>query len=162
MSERIARASMLMRCAAADAFGAFVDPEKITRFWLHGASGPLARDARVTWQFMVPGATETVQVTEFEDGRRIAFVWSSGLAVAIDFVALGERATRVEVTVTGFADDPAGLEQIVDVTEGFSIVLCDLKTLLELGRSANMVRDKAELITSALLADATARDGAAR
>jgi hypothetical protein len=42
-------------------------------------------------------------------------------------------------------DDAA--DQIVDATEGFSIVLCDLKTLLETEHSANPVRDKVELIT---------------
>lgn len=35
-------------------------------------------------------------------------------------------------------------------TEGFSIVLCDLKTLLESGRSAGLVRDKARLIAQAI------------
>jgi hypothetical protein len=37
--------------------------------------------------------------------------------------------------------------QATNNVEGFTIVLCDLKTLLESGRSANLVRDKAELIT---------------
>ena len=37
--------------------------------------------------------------------------------------------------------------QAANLAEGFAIVLCDLKTLLESGRSANLVRDKAELIT---------------
>jgi hypothetical protein len=40
--------------------------------------------------------------------------------------------------------------QATDTIEGFSIVLCDLKTLLESGRSANLVRDKAELIARKL------------
>jgi uncharacterized protein YndB with AHSA1/START domain len=38
------------------------------------------------------------------------------------------------------------LEQATGTIEGFSIVLCDLKTLLESGTSANLVRDKAALI----------------
>jgi hypothetical protein len=33
--------------------------------------------------------------------------------------------------------------------EGFAIVLCDLKTLLETGESAGLVRAKAELIIAA-------------
>lgn len=32
----------------------------------------------------------------------------------------------------------------------FVMVLCDLKTLLETGRSANLVRDKARLIADSL------------
>lgn len=42
------------------------------------------------------------------------------------------------------------MEQAVNATEGFSIVLCDLKTFLETGRSANLVRDKAKLIAESL------------
>jgi hypothetical protein len=56
-----------------------------------------------------------------------------------------EGITIVAIEASGFGgDDPIG--SIVDATEGFSIVLCDLKTLLETGRSANLVKDKAELI----------------
>ena len=36
----------------------------------------------------------------------------------------------------------------MNATEGFSIVLCDLKTFLESGKSANLVRAKAELIAA--------------
>ena len=38
------------------------------------------------------------------------------------------------------------------VAFNFSIVLCDLKTLLESGRSANLVKDKAELIHRSMAA----------
>ncbi|MEP7276850.1 MAG: hypothetical protein ABI812_10875, partial [Betaproteobacteria bacterium] len=40
-------------------------------------------------------------------------------------------------------------------TEGFTIVLCDLKCLLETGQSGNMVRDKAALISAASARPAT-------
>jgi hypothetical protein len=67
----------------------------------------------------------------------------------MSFVALDGGATQVSVAVSGFAG--AGmLEQATGTIEGFSIVLCDLKTLLESGNSANLVRDKAELITRAM------------
>lgn len=39
--------------------------------------------------------------------------------------------------------------------EGFAIVLCDLKTLLETGQSAGLVRAKAELISAAQAAKAS-------
>jgi hypothetical protein len=61
------------------------------------------------------------------------------------FAELGERATRVSVRVTGFKGEQAGANAI-DATKGFSIVLCDLKILLEMGRSGNLVKDTAELI----------------
>jgi hypothetical protein len=65
--------------------------------------------------------------------------------VELDFEEHEVGATRVAVSVTGFEGSNAAL-QAVGTTEGFSIVLCDLKTLLEAGRSANLVKDKATLI----------------
>ncbi len=140
-----ATASQLIRSPMAEVFDAFVDPTRITQFWLKSASAPLAKGARVTWQFMVPGASETVTVTEFKPPHRIAFSWAGGLSVEMDFQEHGVDATRVAVTAKGFLGSSAAGDA-VGATEGFSIVLCDLKTLLETGRSANLVRDKATLI----------------
>ena len=95
---------------------------------------------------MVPGASAAVRVTGFDPDRRLAFVWDDALHVTMDFRPYGEGATRLTVRVTGFA--AGDLEGVVDVTGGFSIVVCDLKTLLEGGASAGLVRDKAELLTS--------------
>jgi len=141
----VARAEMLIRRPVAQVFDAFVDPDTITKFWLDGTTGPLAPGSRVRWQFMVPGATETVAVTAFEERRRIAFDWSDGMRVDMTFEEGGDGATRINVQVEGFAQD-AGVDEVVNATEGFTIVLCDLKTLVETGRSANLVRDKAALI----------------
>lgn len=145
MAEPIAKAEMLIRRPVSEVFNAFVQPDVITQFWLQSTTGPLAPNARVTWRFMVPGATESVAVTAFEDQRRIAFDWSGSISVNMSFEEHGDRATRLAVTVAGLEGDRA-CEEIVNATEGFSIVLCDLKTLLETGRSGNLVKDKAELL----------------
>ena len=147
MSDRVAKVSMLIRRPVAEAFDAFVNPATITRFWLDATSGPLAPGARLSWTFMVPGATETTTVTEFVSQRHIAFEWSDGVKVAIAFDQQGTDAVRVSIEATGFSADK-GIGAVVDAAEGFSIVLCDLKTLLESGRSANLVRDKAALIAA--------------
>ncbi len=145
MTEPSAKVSQLIRCSAAEAFDAFVDPVRITRFWLAATSAPLSAGADVTWQFMVPGATERTRVTDLKRPHRIAFDWSDGVSVRLDFEARGAGETRVAVEVTGFSGESA-VEQALNATEGFAIVLCDLKTLLESGHSANLVRDKARLI----------------
>ena len=142
-----ARASALIRRPPRHVFDAFANADSITKFWLRHTSGPLAPDAVVDWEFMVPGATEKVTVTSFEAERRIAFKWSSGLTIEMKFVAYRDNDTHVTIEVTGFEPEHL-LEQVANVVEGFSIVLCDLKTLLEQGQSANLVRDKAELIAS--------------
>jgi hypothetical protein len=62
------------------------------------------------------------------------------------FEPMEPDATHVRVRVSGLTGDDLP-QQVADVIGGFSIVLCDLKTLLESGTSAQLVRDKAELIT---------------
>jgi uncharacterized protein YndB with AHSA1/START domain len=151
MERTSATASMLIRRGPTEIFDAFVNPDTLCRFWLDAASGPLAPGAVVSWRFKVPGIGDTVTVTEFERPRRLAFRFSDGMDVAMSFDFHDGDATRVVVTCTGFTEQNR-LMQATATIEGFSIVLCDLKTLLESGRSANLVRDKAELIAHELAA----------
>ena len=144
----IARATMLIRSPAASVFNAFVQPALLKKFWLKQASGPLGEGAKVDWEFRVPGATETVEVTRFIEGEQISFVFSDGKTVAMRFHAKGKSSTAVDVQVKGFTGRKA-VSEAVATTEGFAIVLCDLKSLLETGKSGGMVRDKAVLIAAA-------------
>jgi uncharacterized protein YndB with AHSA1/START domain len=97
---------------------------------------------------MVPGATARVSVTRFESPHHLAFDWDDTIHVAMTFESFGEGATRASVEVSGFGGADA-LQQAANTVEGFAIVLCDLKTLLETGQSAGLVRAKAELIIAA-------------
>ena len=140
---------MLIRRPPGEVFAAFVNPTMLRKFWLQDASGPLAPGARVKWTFMVPGAEETVMVRRFEAPQHLAFDWSDGVHVAMTFEAWEPDATHVTVAVSGLGGEGL-MQQAANVIEGFSIVLCDLKTLLETGTSANLVRDKSELITRSM------------
>jgi uncharacterized protein YndB with AHSA1/START domain len=140
------RATMLIRAAPRAVFDAFVEPRMLRQFWLRDASAPLAPGAQVTWEFMVPGVTARPMVTRFDVGRRLGIRWEDGTEVDLEFEPIDGTTTRVVVSCRGFGEREL-LEQATTTIEGYSIVLCDLKTLLELGRSANLVRDKAELIT---------------
>jgi len=151
MSDARAEASMLIRRPPGEVFASFVNPIVLRKFWLRDASGPLAPGARVRWSFLVPGAEETVVVRRFEAPNLLAFDWSGGVRVEMSFEAFEAEATRVTVAVSGLGGEGL-LRQVANVVEGFSIVLCDLKTLLETGTSAGLVRDKAELITHDLKA----------
>lgn len=151
MSTRAVQAEMLIRRPPGEVFAAFVNPTMLRKFWLSDASGPLAPGARVKWKFMVPGAEDDVVVRRFESPHHLGFDWSDGIHVDMHFELIDAELTRVTVAVTGFAGEGM-LEQATDTIEGFTIVLCDLKTLLESGSSANLVRDKAELITRSMSA----------
>ena len=148
MTDPVAKASTLVRQPTAQVFDAFVNPDTITKFWLEASSGPLSAGARVNWRFLVPGATDDVTVTRFEPPSVLAFDFSDGVSVTLTFEAYTPGITRLELEASGFRGEDA-LAQVVNATEGFTIVLCDLKTLLETGASANLVRDKAQLIASA-------------
>jgi uncharacterized protein YndB with AHSA1/START domain len=145
MTDVTARTRMLIRAPVSDVFHAFADQQRIRDFWLKSASGPLTRDAHVEWEFILPGARETVDVLEFSKNEHIKFTWSNGNVVDMTFDRDAGDATRVEIVVTGFSGNDAAT-QAVNATEGFAIVLCDLKSLLETGKSGGMVRDKALLI----------------
>jgi uncharacterized protein YndB with AHSA1/START domain len=141
-------ASMLIHRPPGEVFAAFVNPQQLRKFWLSDASGPLAPRARVQWSFMVPGAVARVTVTRFESPNLLAFDWDDETHVTMTFEPFGDGGTRARAEISGFGGANA-LQQATDTVEGFAIVLCDLKTLLETGESAGLVRAKAELIIAA-------------
>src|SRR5688572_14685597 len=141
-------ASMLIHRPPGEIFAAFVNPQQLRKFWLIDASGPLAPRARVQWSFMVPVATARVAVTRFESPHHLAFDWDDELHVSMTFESFGDGGTRASVEVSGFTGADA-VHEATSTVEGFAIVLCDLKTLLETGESPGLVRDKAELIIAA-------------
>lgn len=149
MNHHIVKISQLINCQPSDAFDAFVEPDKLTQFWLASASGPLSDGARVTWQFMVPGAVDTLTVDSFERANLLEFTWSSGAKTRLEFSQHAPDQTKVSV-FAHVSSDADLMDQVVGTTEGFTIVLCDLKTFLESGRSANLVRAKAQLIAASL------------
>lgn len=130
-------------------YSAFVEPEFLTRFWLSEASGPLRVGQAVDWSFMVAGAQDTVTATRLDPHKQIAWQWSDG-AVQIDLEAFagGTAITLIQDEFSGGVEEQ--VEAALNGTEGFSIVLCDLKTLLESGKSAGLTKSKARLIEARL------------
>ncbi|MBA3595741.1 MAG: SRPBCC domain-containing protein [Polaromonas sp.] len=145
MKKLVARVEMLIHKPARRVFDAFVKPRLIEKFWLKKTSGPLGKDVTVRWQFMVEGASETAKVTAFEEDELIVFDWSDGVSVSLKFTPHGKGSTTLSIEASGFHGRGL-LAQALNATEGFSIVACDLKSLLETGQSGNMVRDKAVLV----------------
>ena len=138
---------MLIRRPPGEVFAAFVNPQILRKFWLRDASGPLAPGARVQWHFMVPGAS--ARRGGHRPSRRRAVSASTGRTACtceLTFEPFDDDATRAHRRRSAASGAATSLTQATDVVEGFSIVFCDLKTLLETGTSANLVRDKAELI----------------
>jgi uncharacterized protein YndB with AHSA1/START domain len=141
-----AKVSMFFRAPPQKVYSAFVRPETLTKFWLSKASGPLRIGVPVHWNFLVEGAEAYATASTMEEGKRLAWNWNDESRVSIDFEEL-DGGTAVTLTNDGFSQK--GAERVnaaLDATEGFAIVLADLKTLLESGQSAGITKAKAKLI----------------
>lgn len=141
-----ARVSMFIQAPPDRVYDAFVEPDQITKFWLSKASGPLRVGLAVHWNVMVEGAEIEATATEMDKGRRLAWDWSDHSKVSIDLEEI-DGGTAVTVINDGFSQKGDELhDAALNATEGFAIVLADLKTMLESGISAGITSAKAKLI----------------
>lgn len=146
MKNPVAVAELLIRKPAAEIYRAFVEPEQLAKFWLARASGPLEAGKTVEWDFLVEGAYAEATATELLPGEKLAWKWNDGSRVEIFLVEI-EHGTVVRVENSGFAgSEEEAMATAVESTQGFTIVLCDLKLLLETGTSPGLTREKAKLI----------------
>jgi uncharacterized protein YndB with AHSA1/START domain len=100
---------------------------------------------------MVPGACVDTTVDVLERNERIEIRWSDGTRVRWSFEDRLDSTCTVEVEHSGYSGSPSeAVAAAVEATQGFTIVLCDLKTLLETGTAHNITRDKASLIAEQL------------
>ena len=95
---------------------------------------------------MVNGAKAGVTATWLDPDKQIIWKWSDGSFVSIDLEQV-EDDTAITLISGGFVGSyDEQVAAALDATEGFAIVLCDLKTLLETGKSAGLTAAKARLI----------------
>jgi hypothetical protein len=95
---------------------------------------------------MVPGAEVESRVTELRPNEQITIEWSDNTLLSLSFAA-NVDGTRLAVEHWGFkGTDSEIVAAAIEATQGFTIVLCDLKLMLEQNASMNLVRDKAVLI----------------
>jgi uncharacterized protein YndB with AHSA1/START domain len=144
----IANVSMLIRAPARDVFNAFIDPATLSRFWLARASAPLGEGESATWEFMVPGAIAETRVREIVQDSRLVLEWAGDETAEFTCQQRADGFTRIEISspVTGKSADEA-VANAIEATQGYTLVVANLKALLETGRSARLVEDKAVLIT---------------
>ncbi|WP_088830236.1 SRPBCC family protein [Paenibacillus tyrfis] len=143
----VSKAEMLIRRPVEEVFKAFVEPAITTRFWFTKSSGRLKAGKSVQWDWEMYGVSTNVHVKEIEENRRILIEWESTYGyttVEWTFTRRADNETFVAVTNTGFQGDGDDIvKQAIDSTEGFTIVLCGLKALLEHNIVLNLVSDKA-------------------
>ena len=138
---------MLIRRPPETVFEAFVDPDVTTRFWFTRSTGRLAPGATVEWHWDKYGVSTEVDVSEFEENRRVVFQWGpreSRTRVEMRFLPAGETGTYVQARESGLrGSGDEVVARALDSTGGFTMVLCAAKALLEHDVVLTVVGDKA-------------------
>lgn len=140
----IARAEMLIRKPVAEVFEAFVNPAITSRFWFTKGSQRLEAGKQIRWDWEMYGHSIQIDVKAIEENKRILIEWpsyDSPTAVEWFFTARPDDTTFVSITNTGFIGDKA-IEQAIESTEGFTLVLSGLKAFLEHNIILNLVSDR--------------------
>ena len=60
-----------------EVFAAFVDPAKMSQYFISGASGLMKAGTKVEWEFADVGAKVLIDVLEVEENRRIVYEGAS-------------------------------------------------------------------------------------
>lgn len=145
----VAKAELLIRKPVAEVFGAFVDPDLITRFWFDKSSGRLEAGQTVQWHWAAVNATAEVRVRAIEENGRILVEWGSGAdsegysTVEWTFFPRSADTTYVRVVNSGFTGDGDEIVgQALEASGGFALVLAAAKAYLEHGIALNIVADR--------------------
>ena len=139
-----AKVEMLIRKPIEEVFEAFIEPAITTKFWVTKSSGRLESAKRIKWDWEMYGVSAELEVKDIEENKRILIEFDDNTSVEWIFIPRSEKETIVSITHTGFTGDQDSIvEQVIDSTGGFTIVLCGLKALLEHNIVLNLVADKA-------------------
>jgi uncharacterized protein YndB with AHSA1/START domain len=144
--EPFAKAEMLIRRPVADVFEAFINPEITSKFWFTKGSGKLEPGKQVQWNWEMYNASVQVNVKAVEKNKRILIEWSAfGTPTTVEwiFAPRSVDTTFVSVTNSGFSGNGDEIvRQVIDSTEGFALVLSELKALLEHNINLNLISDR--------------------
>ena len=141
-----AKAEMLIRRPVAETFAAFIDPDLTTKFWFTKSSGPVVQGKQLQWEWEMYNASTPVTVKAVDANKRILIEWSGPdepNTVEWVFTPLSDDRTFVTITNSGFHGDAASqIQQAIDSTEAFAMVLAGAKALLEHNLILNLVADR--------------------
>jgi len=119
-----------------EVFEAVVDPQNMSRYFISKGSGRMEAGKTVHWLFGDVGAELYVKVTTVERDRLISYKWSaSGVEaiVTIELEPVGEGATLVRVSESGWPLDSMGVARCIEQSKGWVYFLCCLKAFIEYG-----------------------------
>ncbi|EUJ52574.1 SRPBCC domain-containing protein [Listeria fleischmannii] len=130
--------SLLIKKSVDAVFEAFINPEITTKFWFTKSSGKLVKGEKITWEWEMYGVSDEISVLEIIPSSRIHIRDSNLKETIFEFETYSETETIVKIENGEFDQ----LSEIVDSTEGYTLVLSGLKAYLEHGIQLNLVEDK--------------------
>ena len=119
-----------------EVFAAFVDPAKMSQYFISGASDPMKAGTKVEWEFADVGAKVLIDVLEVEENRRIVYEWAPCGArsrTTIQFSADDPNTTVVIINEAKFPMDHEGVKRAMGQTAGWTYTLACLKAYLQFG-----------------------------
>ena len=142
----ITKTGMLIRKPVADVFEAFINPDITTKFWFTKSSGRLEAGKQVHWDWEMYDISIPVTVQAIEPNKRIVIEWPGyGGTTTVEWVFAPQKdgTTFVSISEAGFTGTGDELvKKVTDSTQGFSLVLAGLKSLLEHSVRLNLVADR--------------------
>lgn len=145
MIKSFARAEMLIRKDVAAVFEAMINPEITTRIWFTKSSGRLEPGATVEWEWETYNHKVRVKVLELVTDTYLKFDWGNyehPSTVEWRFKTM-QDGTFVSVENEIVQEDAEKLvAEVRDSTEGFTLVLANLKALMEHDIELNLVADR--------------------
>ena len=137
---------MLIRKPVAEVFEAFVNPAVTSRFWFSKGSDRLEAEKQIQWDWEMYSHSIQVNAKVIEENKRILIDWPGyGTLGTVEwvFTPRADNTTFVSITNTGFSGEGDEIiKQVVESTEGFTLVLSGLKALLEHNVILNLVPDR--------------------
>jgi uncharacterized protein YndB with AHSA1/START domain len=128
-----------------EVFEAVVNPDKLCRFFISRATGPLVEGEIVTWFFDDAGVEVAVEGKGIKENELIAFEWAAGgtsAQVELLFTSIDENSTSVTITEKSFPFDRQGVSQALQQTQGWTDFICSLKAFLYCGINLRNGRTK--------------------
>ncbi|WP_088825523.1 SRPBCC domain-containing protein [Listeria goaensis] len=130
--------SLLIKKPVAVVFEAFIEPDVTTKFWFTKSSGKLVVGQKVTWDWEMYGVSDEILVLEIIPNERIHVRHANAKETIWKFEAYSETETIVKIQNGEFDE----LSEIIDATEGYTLVLSGFKAYLEQGVLLNLIEDK--------------------